>query len=113
MTQININLKENIIPEKGLGGITLGMNIFFLKECLKECFRDWDRAIGWKETKKVKFEFYDPFISNYIITYKQTIDIYVNTFLGKVVGLTSRKGYKGKVWGKVQIGDKAKRIKEY
>ena len=112
MNQIEIDLKKEIIPEIGLGGISLGMNIFFLKKSFEKCFTDWNGAIGWSETKKIKFEFYNPFISNYIITYKQTIDIYVNTFLGKVVGLVAKKGYRGKVWNKVSIGCKASTIED-
>ena len=113
MTQIQINLRDDIIPEKGLGGITLGMNIFFLKECFTDCFTDWDGAIGWKETKKIKFEFKNPFIDSYTIVYRQAIDIYVNPFLGKVLGLKATKGYKGKLWGKISLGDRIKKVEEY
>lgn len=105
-----IDLSAPIIPNHRLGGIELGMNIFYLRKIYKKSHTNWRGEIFEKYNKDFSTEVSAPFLESISLNYKGLIDINVNLFIGRIYQLTVYKGYKGKIWNSIKVGDTIKDI---
>lgn len=93
---IEINIKDEIKPNIGVGNIRLGMNIssFFktIKSEYSNFFKLWDYTLG----KSGDISFIN-------LNYKNKVNLIFKTSSGKLGSIELRKGYKGLLWDTIGI----------
>ena len=92
-----INMDAPIIPEKGLGGLEIGTNIFALRQ---RTLRDRDYQI------KIRYLDYPT------ILYREEVEIIFNPYVGKISHLRIKNGYSGRLWDTIKIGTRAAKLQE-
>ena len=102
----HIDPKAKIDPTDGIGEIKLGMNCFYLRDLIDSNFQD-KRGVYSADFDQNQWnsKLWSPFFQNLDIKYQDHLTITVNLFNGTVSHLTVKKGFKGKVYGIVGIGD--------
>lgn len=92
-----IDLNDPIIPGQGVGEIKLLENAFSLREyILSNTLSGTDNY--WTFTTNNQF----PDWLN--LNYKKILTIGVNIYTGKIISITVRKGYGGRVFNTIQVG---------
>jgi len=83
-----ININAEILPWKGLGGVTLNSNINSLKQILDST------------------EIIPSILGKYIIKYQlnDTIEFWFNILNGKLFKITALQNYSGTLWNSISIG---------
>ncbi|MEI7801117.1 MAG: hypothetical protein WCI97_00590 [Bacteroidota bacterium] len=94
-----IDINADIVPNKGIGDIMLLDNAFSLRQLiLSNTLSEQD--IEWT------FETEKQFPDWLTLNYKGILLVGVNIYLGKIISLTVRNGFKGKIFSKISIGSK-------
>jgi hypothetical protein len=109
----NIKIDSEIIPNKGIGDIHLGMNCFYLRKVFSENFKGRDDSIGEVNDKgNWSYELGKPFLDNLTLTYKEFISITINLFTGSISMISVRNNFKGKLLNTVGIGGAPRKFYE-
>ncbi len=103
-----IKLDSEIIPNKGIGDIHLGMNCFYLRKLFSENYY----ADGGYSDEANKGDWssklWDIFLQNLDLNYNDFISITVNLFTGQVSHIRVKNTFSGKILNTVGIGDTVK-----
>lgn len=96
-----IDFDSPIIPGQGIGDIKLLENAFSLRQLIlsNTCS---GQNIDWTFTTEKQFPDW------LTLNYKNIILIGVNIYTGKIISLTVREGFKGKIFGEISIGSYVK-----
>lgn len=98
---LEIDIKDEIKPNIGVGNIKLGMNInnFYvnIKSEYSSFFKHWNYTLGKNRD-----------ISFINLNYRNKIDLIFKTSSGKLGSVELRKGYKGLLWNMIKVESSCK-----
>ncbi len=96
-----IDFNSPIIPGHGIGDIKLLDNAFSLRRLILSNTLS-ENNIDWTFTTQTQFPDW------LTLNYKNILLVGVNIYTGKIVSVTVRIGYKGKIFGQISIGSYVK-----
>lgn len=96
-----------IVPGKGFGPLALGLPLFFLRRAFLDSYRVGAAAIDPASAAGWSAQISPPELELLVIRVPGVVDIFANSFLGKVSGLRARGGYRGRLWEVGGVGDVA------
>ena len=92
-----IDLEADIIPGKGIGEIKLLDNAFSLRPLILANTLS-GKNIEWTFSTEIQFPDW------LTLNYRNIILIQVNIYTGRIVSITVRKGFKGRIYENISIG---------